>query len=310
MKDKARAAVLAAFAADSLALGVHWIYNTNVIDRKVGRVETLLKPIVTSWHPNRGQGEFTHYGDQALVLLASAAACGRFDRDDFFARWQALFAGYDGYVDKATRATLDNIAQGRGPGESGSASDDLGGASRMAPLVFLYRGDPEKMAAAARAQTAMTHNHPAVVAGAECIARAVCRVLQGAAPAAALGEAAAEGGKESPVARWVSEGLASAAADTRQAILDFGQMCEIDAAFPAAVHLVARYEGNLKEALVQNVMAGGDSASRGMVVGMLLGAHLGMGAVPAQWVSGLKRGEDIARCLEALDRAGAGRGKG
>jgi hypothetical protein len=32
MKQKTRAAVMASFAADSLALGAHWIYDTDRID--------------------------------------------------------------------------------------------------------------------------------------------------------------------------------------------------------------------------------------------------------------------------------------
>jgi hypothetical protein len=41
MKDNYKAMVMASFVADSLALGVHWVYNTHVIDRKFGRVEHL-----------------------------------------------------------------------------------------------------------------------------------------------------------------------------------------------------------------------------------------------------------------------------
>jgi ADP-ribosylglycohydrolase len=255
---------------------------------------------VKSWHPNREMGEFTHYGDQALVRLESMAAAGRFDLDRFAKSWQALFADYDGYVDKATTATLKNFADGRDPTASGSASDDLGGASRMAALVWHYRNDPDGLASAATAQTAMTHNNPAVLAGAGFLARATSAVLGGTPPAEAL-QAAAEEDKASPIAEWVADGLDSIGVDTRQAISDFGQMCEIDAAFPATIHLIAKYESNLKEALVENVMAGGDSSSRGMVVGMVLGAHLGLDAIPSGWIADMRRGEDIRRILEATE---------
>ena len=81
-------------------------------------------------------------------------------------------------------------------------------------------------------------------------------------------------------------------------------MCETGAAFPAVIHFLARYEDNLKEALVENVMAGGDSAARGMVTGMILGAHLGMNAIPADWLADLKNREAIMRVLDRIDPEG------
>ena len=56
MTDKIKAAVWGAFAGDALALGVHWIYNTRVIDRKYGRVETLLKPELAKYHAGKEKG--------------------------------------------------------------------------------------------------------------------------------------------------------------------------------------------------------------------------------------------------------------
>lgn len=53
MKEKPQAMVLASFAADSLALGVHWIYNTHVIDKKFGRVEHYIKPERPTYHPTK-----------------------------------------------------------------------------------------------------------------------------------------------------------------------------------------------------------------------------------------------------------------
>ncbi len=79
-------------------------------------------------------------------------------------------------------------------------------------------------------------------------------------------------------------------------------MCEIEAAFPCLVHLIARYEDNLKEGLIENAMAGGDSAGRGLMVGMILGAHLGIDAIPQKWLSELKSYQEIVDLMDQIDR--------
>lgn len=93
MQKKAEAMVLASFAADALALGAHWIYDTAVIDNEIGRVDRLRKPAPDSFHDTKQAGEFTHYGDQALVLLSSIADCRGFDLDHFARSWQNLLMG-------------------------------------------------------------------------------------------------------------------------------------------------------------------------------------------------------------------------
>ena len=91
--------------------------------------------------------------------------------------------------------------------------------------------------------------------------------------------------------------------DTREAIAEFGQMCEIDAALPATIHIILKYEDDFKRGMVENVMAGGDSAGRGMLAGMMLAAHGGMAAIPDEWVSGLSHHDRIIASLERLDKA-------
>ena len=76
------------------------------------------------------------------------------------------------------------------------------------------------------------------------------------------------------------------------------QACEIDQAFPGTVHLIAKFEGDLKEALIQSVMAGGDSAARSSMAAMVLAAHLGMDAVPQAWIEGMNRINDIRALIE------------
>ncbi|MEJ5358129.1 MAG: ADP-ribosylglycohydrolase family protein [Desulfobacterales bacterium] len=301
-ETRARFLVLSSFAADALALGAHWIYDPARIRREFGRVQDLTDPRPPTYHPHRKRGEFTHYGDQALVLLRSLAERGGFDEEHFSGRWRALFQGYTGYVDSATRRTLENLAAGMPPAEAGSDSGDLGGAARIAPLAFALRNRPDELSRAVRRQTALTHRHAEVVAAAALLARLALEALAGKRPTEVLSELAADPATEERLRRAIREGLASATEETLPAILRFGQACGVESAFPATVHLIARYEENPVEGLIENVMAGGDSAARGLAAGMVFGAWKGAAAVRGSWVAGMKAAGEIEELLDRLER--------
>jgi ADP-ribosylglycohydrolase len=299
-KPQSTAMALASFAADSLALGAHWIYDTAKIEAKFGRVDTFLKPEARSFHHTKDQGEFTHYGDQTFILLESLAAKKGFDLDDFASRWKAFNKDYEGYCDRATKTTLENFSLGKSPQKAGSSSDDLAGAARIAPLFSCYREDLHVLVEATRAQTRMTHNHPAVIDSAEFFARVSWMALKGTPPVSAMKDVARRLFKDSPISQWVLKGIDSKEMDSITIITDFGQSCHVDDAFAGVVHLIAKYEEDLEEALVQAVMSGGDSAARGMLVGMVLAAYVGEKAIPAQWISGLKRKKEILALLDKI----------
>jgi ADP-ribosylglycohydrolase len=300
METRETAPVLASFAADALALGVHWIYDTRRIADQFGRVDTFMRPGPDSFHPVRKQGEFTHYGDQSYVLLESLSSRRQFDPDDFSKRWIALFTDYDGYYDKATKGTLRNLSRGVPFLQAGSSSEDLAGAARIAPLVACYRENLEALVDAARTQTQMTHNHPTVIDCAEFFARVTWKVLKGKPPVKALEETADENFQDSPLSKWVGDGIASGDRDSVATIVRFGQSCHFQEALPGVVHLIARYQDDPEEALIQAVMAGGDSAGRGMIAGMVLGARSGLEGLPDPWISGLVRYKKIVNLLKAM----------
>ncbi len=301
MNANAKAMLLASFTGDALSLGVHWIYNTNVIDKKYGRVTDMLAPRLASFHRGKTEGDFTHYGDQALLLLESVASGNGFDLNRFSDDWRGFFVEYEGYIDKATQAVQANFKAGKHADAAGSESDDLGGSARMAPLIYMYQNDPDRLIEAVKAQTMMTHNGPESVATSEFFARTVLAVFNGEAPRTAMAGVMDTYFNRSPFNEWVPQGLDTEGIDSRTVIKDFGQMCEIQAAFPSTVHLVARYQENLEEALVANIMAGGDSAARGLVTGMILGAYHGMDAIPERWLNGLNAYDRIIALLDRID---------
>lgn len=300
MTEKKTGMLWATFAADALSLGSHWVYNTRVIDKKFGRPDAFEAPL-TSYHKGKGPGDFTHYGDQTLLFLEVLAGMPSFDLRGWSDAWKTFFDDYEGYFDGATKTTLERMGAGEGPETCGSDSDDLAGAARIAPLIYAYGDRPEALASAISTATALTHNNAQVIEAALFIGRATTRILAGAAPLVALEETLAADGYSENLSTAFEDGVASKDGDTRQVIADFGQMCSVEAALPGVFHLVAKFEADLTEALVQNVMAGGDSSARGMLAATLLGAHGGMDGFPGRWVVELNAKARIEAALAKVD---------
>ncbi len=303
MKTHAEAMVLASFVADSLALGVHWIYDTRRIAEEFGRVGELLPPHRGGYHPTKQKGEFTHYGDQSFHLLQHLASNeGKFDPEAYARDWRNLFTGYHGYIDQATKATLHNMEQGIPTTACGSSSTDLGGAARIAPLVFRYRDDLDRLVEAVEKQTILTHTGSGIVDGAFFIARSCYAVLQGATIHEAFTQALDCGVSDVDLDIRLNRSLTMEDRSVHEAVQEFGPMCAVNAALPGAVYTAIRHADNLEEALIETVMAGGDSAARGMVVGMVLGAAHGKAAIPLRWLEALVKYREIEAALKVISQ--------
>ncbi len=299
-KNKAQAMVFASFIGDALALGPHWIYDPDEIVIRFGRITGYTDPPKGGYHSGKKAGEFTHYGDQALVLLRSVSEKRGFDLQDFSIQWQEMFKNYGGYIDQATAMTLENFRKGNSPEQSGSISDDLAGASRISPLVYIYRDDIETLLRASRAQTAMTHSAPITIEAAAFFSTLAYHVLHGKDPRVAIEDLIKDTSIFSEITLLADKGLRSADEDTIAAIMRFGQSCHASEAFPCVIHVLGKYTEDLPEALIQSTMAGGDSAGRNMLIGMILGAYLGMESIPTQWLTELVAAEETQSLLNRI----------
>jgi ADP-ribosylglycohydrolase len=265
------------FIAESISLGVHWIYDPALIVKKHGRVTGYQAPGASSYHPRKQAGEQGHAGDQALRLLAFLQRERRWDATAFLADWKAMWPTYNDYVDKATKGTLANLQAGATPATSGAPSDELAGPARIAPLMAFFADKPEAEAvAAAIEQTIMTHRSPETIECAEFFARATHRLLQGAELQSTISETAPA---------WALK--AAEAATDSDAIGQLGRACPIPQALPAVLWLIRHHGHDFQTATIENAMAGGDNCARALALGMLLGAAHGIEAIPAAWREGL-----------------------
>lgn len=290
--------ILPSFFGDSLALGLHWIYDAaRIAALHPDGIQSYDDPR-SSYHPGKSAGDLTHLGDQMLLLLESLAAGGGsivgWPRD--WRTWaERIRDDGSSYLDGATRGTLGNFAVGR---SQPSASSDLAGAARIAPL-FAVHDEVEALVASARVQTSLTHGDSRVIDAAEFFARTAFSVGVGAGFREAFEEASSQRYDALPADEWFGLAL-RAGGDLPTAAAALGLGCDIEGAFPLTLALALRHEGNPVAALSANAMLGGDSAARGLLLGLLLGARHGIDAFPDSWTSRLRGIERINGALERL----------
>jgi ADP-ribosylglycohydrolase len=133
-----------------------------------------------------------------------------------------------------------------------------------------------------KVQTKLTHNNEKVVLVAEFFSRTAYKVLEGVDPARAMEEVCTFMG-DSWIAKQLNKAMSYLDTDTTEAIIKMGQSCSVEGAFPSTIYLIIKYSGDYERAMIENVMAGGDSAARGLIAGMIIGAY-SESSIPKKWL--------------------------
>lgn len=258
----------AATVADALSLGPHWVYNQDKTARLYPEGVFRFSDPVSSYHPNRKAGQLTHYGDQMQLLHESLQRRKGFDSAGWRQDWVQGMTGYDGYLDGASQATLTS------EGLESSDSEDLAGASRLAPILDLELGDEEKIAAA-RSQTELTHGNSVVSDAAEFFVRAALAAEKGSTFTEAFEKARDEGDyAKLAVAEHLRNVLAKGD-EVQKVSNELGLACSTESAFPLALYLLLRPGATFESALSQNALLGGDTSARALLMALLFVARDG-----------------------------------
>jgi len=284
--ERLKGMLFGAFVGDAYALGLHWVYDTEKLKLEFDKLEGYISPSKDSFHSGKRKGDFTHYGDQSLLLLKSIASNQGFSLDVFKTHWLTYMAKYEGYMDRASKESLQLLDS---KSNHGSSSDELGGLVRVAPLLFYHFDDPS-LNKYIEKQTLLTHNNDALVTYGKFITDLLLELVIGKP----LIESMHKVSQKYPSIEATLQRLEARLDDnTTEVIKDIGQSCSSQFAFPASMYLILKYPTQFDEALKQNVLSGGDSASRGMLIGMILGATLGYSNIPPDWIKSLNAFELI-----------------
>jgi ADP-ribosylglycohydrolase len=275
-KEKVKTLVFTALVADAYSLGAHWVYDEKQLQEAPLDWEHLNAPMA-AWHKGKKAGDFTHYGDQIVWLHAFLADKSYFDADAYRAFWFEKMQNYTGYTDGASRTTVENIKNNITP--SGSASTDLSVVGRTTPLLGVS-STPEDFYANVEEFIKLTHNSPKTLMAGDFFARLLVVVLGGKS----IQEAMLSLKNTYPKDFWhkVEQGMESKDQETFAAIRAFGPACDVDEGLSGVVHLLCKYD-NIKEMLMQNAKAGGDSSARGMIAAVIFVAHDPQAQLPVSW---------------------------
>lgn len=296
MKNRLQAALWGAFYGDAYALGAHWLYDTHQISKSEFDTKRFNDPF-TDYHKGKTAGDFTHYGDQMLWLLETIAKENAFNVHLFSMTWKTKMSTYTGYIDGASQHTIGALNEGKNSLVCGSNSRDLSVVGRMMPLVYAYHNDMEKMMEYVKLHTVFTHMTKELVESAAYFNELILAVSMGADIGRAIEEIALAYSEK--VQQWVQEGVDKAETESIEAIKALGQSCSVEGGFAAVIYLLKRFSG-FQEAMEANVLAGGDSAARGMIVGAVLGAYGGMDVLPPNYKA-MNNADDIAKYIAMID---------
>jgi ADP-ribosyl-[dinitrogen reductase] hydrolase len=240
-------------------------------------------------------------------------------------------------VGRSFRQVLADLERGVSPRHSGQVSAGIGAAMRIAPVgLFFGKDETDEMFSAVMSASLMTHRDIRSLAGAMAVAHAVRRLAHGELrePAFLLWLAADVARCEDRIIEEFGDVVTSSAAHPRslsrsiahaESLLDLPR----EQALAALVEEANRHGANpvcrratmgfppaciptcfylllttdtFEEAIVEVINLGGDADTTGAILGALMGAHLGAGAIPERWLQHLKNREGIDLRARALAR--------
>ncbi len=290
---KFQGALMGTFTGDALGMPFEGL-SAGKIARGFGRIEDMVEARL-------GAGTYTDDTEMMIGLAEILAEHGHVQPQALAGRLVYNFNGDRGYGGgslKVLRALKEGVPWDQAPKAAfAEGSMGNGAAMRIAPVGVLNHHDLEQLEKEAEISAKVTHTHPLGVEGAK---------LQ----ALAVGLAAKEDSKERvDSARFLEElkiytketsfnnalncadRLLARYHDPETIANELGNEVTALRSVPASIYCFLKFNGDFKKSVSEAVSLGGDTDTIGAMTGALAGAHLGVNAIPAEWLDALENGE-------------------
>lgn len=285
MPNKRKDLIKAVFVADALSFGSHWVYSTDKLEKEYNGLINEYRAPMAKFHKGKEAGDLSHYGEQGYALLQSISNHHSFDLKQFRDDWIEYLENNEMYMDHAMK---DSLAKFKDSDTLiGAENHELGGIARSLPL-FLEEDITEHDF---MDLIHLTHNAEVVDQTAEFVFNVVQEILAG---------------KDYKEAIKANKDLNQFTADsfekigTKDNIVanadDRGQGCSTEQGFPIVLDVLWNAD-NLLEALTLNIMAGGDTSARAMVIAAVMAATEGLDSIPKKLLTGFNKSESVKELL-------------
>lgn len=289
--------VYGAFYGDAYSLGGHWVYDTQEIKNVSFDLDACNHPL-SNYHPTKSKGDFTHYGDQMLWLLQHLVKEDRFSLVDFGDTWHQNMKEYTGYIDGATKHTMEKLSADRNYFACGSGSSDLSAVSRIFPIILKYHDSLDDMQEAVKLHTILTHMNKDLVQAAYFFSELAIVLLNGADISKSIESSYKHFGDN--IREWTEQAKAVLELDAKEAIQGLGQSCGINGAFASTIYILLKHKDNFALALKENMLAGGESSARGMIIGAILGIIHSKSVLSGPFLQQINKNKEIEKLVEKL----------
>lgn len=308
--DKIQACLMGALLADAASLGLHWIYAPQriaaVAQQHGGPAfvpinQEHYKDVPSYFaHGQRQHGELSQYGVTLhLAIQNMAANNGSLDINSYQQAYAATFGAggsYVGYIDRPTRGTLANLTADI-DNPSGVEDDQHPAIARLPALVATL-GNNNCTAEHIRAAVELTNLGESSIAYALVFARLLQRVLHGTELALAL----QQGVDELPEGEMRASLRATLESPESDSVA-YGEIteraCHLPQGLPLSFHIL-RHSTSYREAVETNILAGGDSCGRALIIAAVAGAQAGTAGLPIDWLLQMRKGHELWRDCQAL----------
>lgn len=309
--NRALNSVIGALVADSASMGFHWLYDQVAIKTLSNGTPEFHAPNKKEFadrgyfaHAGKMPGENSQYGAQLVAMLDAIALKGNYEEQSYiqsFREWFDFGGKWQGYIDKPTKITLltlhEREANEQPLSQCGADDCQLPAISKLPGLVALHHSDSTLLSLAESAVRVTNNNNAAVEYGIAA-AQIIRSAIEGKTPTQCVQSALNLSERVDEAINVAQELVLKPSSEVATQL---GMHCSLDVAFPVTLHLLLNatsYEAAVRE----NILCGGDSCGRAILLGATLGACYQGGAkdIPRDWETRVTIPKSLLACHRIL----------